>query len=190
MPEGVEEGILRGIYKLDEVKAKKKAKADVQLLGSGTILEQVRKAADILAEDFDINSTVYSVTSFNELARDGLDVERHNMLNADKEPKEAFITKAMKDAKGPAVAATDYMKLYADQVRQWVPTSYRVLGTDGFGRSDSRANLRKHFEVDANHVVVAALKELVDAGDIDAKVLSKAIKDYGIDVDKLNPRNA
>mgnify|MGYP001199178859 CR=1 FL=1 len=98
--------------------------------------------------------------------------------------------KAMKDAKGPAVAATDYMKLYADQVRQWVPTSYRVLGTDGFGRSDSRANLRKHFEVDANHVVVAALKELVDAGDIDAKVLSKAIKDYGIDVDKLNPRNA
>ena len=82
------------------------------------------------------------------------------------------------------------MKLYADQVRQWVPTSYRVLGTDGFGRSDSRANLRKHFEVDANHVVVAALKELVDAGDIDAKVLSKAIKDYGIDVDKLNPRNA
>jgi pyruvate dehydrogenase E1 component len=190
MPEGVEEGILRGIYKLDDVKAKKKAKADVQLLGSGTILEQVRKAADILAEDFDINSTVYSVTSFNELARDGLDVERHNMLNADKEPKEAFITKAMKDAKGPAVAATDYMKLYADQVRQWVPTSYRVLGTDGFGRSDSRANLRKHFEVDANHVVVAALKELVDAGDIDAKVLSKAIKDYGIDVDKLNPRNA
>jgi pyruvate dehydrogenase E1 component len=190
MPEGVEEGILKGMYVLDNVKAKKKAKADVQLLGSGTILQQVREAADILAEQFDVNSTVYSVTSFNELARDGLDVDRHNMLNPDKEAKEAYITKAMKDAKGPAIAATDYMKLYADQVRAWVPTPYRVLGTDGFGRSDSRGNLRKHFEVSPEFIVVAALKELADAGDIDKKVVTKAIKDFGIDTDKLNPRLA
>ena len=190
MPEGVEEGILKGIYALDNVKAKKKAKADVQLLGSGTILQQVREAADMLAENFDINSTVYSVTSFNELARDGLDADRHNMLHPDKEPKEAYITKAMKDAKGPAIAATDYMKLYADQVRAWVPTPYRVLGTDGFGRSDSRGNLRKHFEVSPEFIVVAALKELADAGDIDKKVVAKAIKDFDIDVDKFNPRLA
>ena len=96
----------------------------------------------------------------------------------------------MKDAKGPAIAATDYMKLYADQVRAWVPTPYRVLGTDGFGRSDSRGNLRKHFEVSPEFIVVAALKELADAGDIDKKVVTKAIKDFGIDTDKLNPRLA
>ncbi|MTJ02788.1 pyruvate dehydrogenase (acetyl-transferring), homodimeric type [Idiomarina piscisalsi] len=190
MPEGVEEGILKGIYELDKVKAKKKAKGDVQLLGSGTILQQVRKAADILSEDYDINSTVYSVTSFNELARDGLDTDRWNMLHPEKKEKEAYITQVMKKAKGPAVAATDYVKLYADQVRAWVPTPYRVLGTDGYGRSDSRANLRKHFEIDPQYIVVAALKELADQGDIDKKVVAKAIKDYGIDTDKLNPRLA
>tara|TARA_R100001129_G_scaffold134852_1_gene96307 strand:- start:1584 stop:2480 length:897 start_codon:yes stop_codon:yes gene_type:complete len=190
MPEGVEEGIVKGIYELDKVKAKKKAKGDVQLLGSGTILQQVREAAKILSEDYDINSTVYSVTSFNELARDGLDTDRWNMLHPEKKEKEAYITQAMKKAKGPAVAATDYIKLYADQVRAWVPTSYRVLGTDGFGRSDSRANLRKHFEINPQYIVVAALKELADQGDIDKKVVAKAIKDYDIDTDKLNPRLA
>lgn len=190
MPEGVEEGIVKGIYELDKVKAKNKAKGDVQLLGSGTILQQVREAAKILSEDYDINSTVYSVTSFNELARDGLDTDRWNMLNPEKKEQEAYITQVMKKAKGPAVAATDYIKLYADQVRAWVPTSYRVLGTDGFGRSDSRANLRKHFEVNPQYIVVAALKELADQGDIDKKVVAKAIKDYDIDTDKLNPRLA
>lgn len=190
MPEGVEEGIVKGIYELDKVKAKNKAKGDVQLLGSGTILQQVREAAKILSEDYDINSTVYSVTSFNELARDGLDTDRWNMLNPEKKEQEAYITQVMKKAKGPAVAATDYIKLYADQVRAWVPTSYRVLGTDGFGRSDSRANLRKHFEVNPHYIVVAALKELADQGDIDKKVVAKAIKDYDIDTDKLNPRLA
>ncbi|WP_417441749.1 pyruvate dehydrogenase (acetyl-transferring), homodimeric type [Idiomarina sp.] len=190
MPEGVEEGIIKGIYELDKVKAKNKAKGDVQLLGSGTILQQVREAATILSEEYDVNSTVYSVTSFNELARDGLDTDRWNMLNPEKKEKEAYITQVMKKAKGPAVAATDYIKLYADQVRAWVPTSYRVLGTDGFGRSDSRANLRKHFEVNPHYIVVAALKELADQGDIDKKVVAKAIKDYDIDTDKLNPRLA
>lgn len=189
MPEGVEEGILRGIYQLDTVKAKK-AKGKVRLLGSGTILQEVRKAADILANDFDVESTVFSATSFNELARDGLDVERYNMLNPTKKEKQAYITKALEQGDGPVIAATDYVKLYADQVRAWVPAPYRVLGTDGFGRSDSRENLRRHFEVNAQYIVVAALAELAKAGDIDKKVVAKAIKDFGIDVEKMNPLHA
>lgn len=187
IPQGVEEGILRGIYKLDHVKAKK-VEGEVQLLGSGTILQQVREAAAILAQDYGVSSTVYSATSFNELARDGLDVERHNMLHPTRKAKTAYITEVLeKGGKGPVIAATDYMKLYADQVRAWVPGAYRVLGTDGFGRSDSRANLRRHFEVNAHYIVVAALSELAQAGDIEKKVVAKAIKDFGIDVDKINP---
>ncbi|MEX1222793.1 MAG: pyruvate dehydrogenase (acetyl-transferring), homodimeric type [Idiomarina sp.] len=187
MPEGVEEGILKGLYELEKVTAKNKAKGEVQLLGSGTILEQVRIAAKMLAEDYDITSTVYSATSFNELARDGMDVDRYNMLNPGKKAKTAYVSEVLGKAKGPTVAATDYMKMYADQIRAWVPTPYRVLGTDGYGRSDSRANLRKHFEVNPEFIVVAALSELAKAGDIDAKVVTKAIKDLGIDTDKLNP---
>ena len=189
MPEGVEEGILRGIYQLDEVKPKK-ANGKVRLLGSGSILQQVRKAASILADDFGVQATVFSATSFNELARDGLDVERYNMLNPTKKEKKAYITELLEKTEGPVIAATDYMKLYADQVRAWVPAPYRVLGTDGFGRSDSRENLRRHFEVSPEYIVVAALAELAKAGDIDKKVVTKAIKDFGIDVDKVNPLNA
>ena len=190
MPEGVEEGILRGIYKLDEKKVKK-AEGHVRLMGSGTILQQVRAAAAILEKDYNVSSTVFSATSFNELARDGQDVDRYNMLHPTKKAKTAYITDVLeKNGKGPVVAATDYMKLYADQVRAWVPASYTVLGTDGFGRSDSRANLRRHFEVDAHYIVVAALAELAKAGDIDKKVVSKAIKDFGIDADKINPLHA
>lgn len=187
MPEGVAEGILKGLYELEKITAKNKAKGEVQLLGSGTILEQVRIAAKMLAEDYDITSTVYSATSFNELARDGMDVDRYNMLNPGKKAKTAYVSEVLGKAKGPTVAATDYMKMYADQIRAWVPTPYRVLGTDGYGRSDSRANLRKHFEVNPEFIVVAALSELAKAGDIDAKVVTKAIKDLGIDTDKLNP---
>jgi pyruvate dehydrogenase E1 component len=186
MPEGVEEGILRGIYQLDEVKPKK-ATAKVRLLGSGSILQQVRKAASMLADDFGVQATVFSATSFNELARDGLDVERYNMLNPSKKEKKAYITELLEKTEGPVIAATDYMKLYADQVRAWVPAPYRVLGTDGFGRSDSRENLRRHFEVSPEFIVLAALSELAKAGDIDKKVVAKAITDFGIDVDKVNP---
>ena len=187
MPEGTEEGILRGIYKLDEKKAKKTA-GHVRLLGSGTILQQVREAAAVLEKDYNVSSTVFSATSFNELARDGLDIERYNMLHPSKKAKTAYVTDVLdKNGKGPVIAATDYMKLYADQIRAWVPGPYRVLGTDGFGRSDSRANLRRHFEVNADYIVVAALAELAKAGDIETKVVTKAIKDYGIDVDKINP---
>lgn len=186
MPAGVEEGILRGIYKLDEVKASK-AKGQVRLMGSGTILQQVRRAAAILQDKYGISSTVFSVTSFNELARDGLSVERENMLNPTKAEKQAYITGVLEQGQGPVIAATDYMKLYADQVRAWVPGAYRVLGTDGFGRSDSRENLRRHFEVSAEYIVVAALAELAKAGDIDKKVVVQALSDFAIDVDKVNP---
>lgn len=186
MPEGVEEGIIKGIYELEEHKAKG-SKGHVQLLGSGTILQQARKAALILLEQFNVSSKVYSATSFNELARDGMDVDRHNMLNPGKKAEEAYVTKLLAKAKGPTIAATDYQKLYADQIRAWVPTPYRVLGTDGFGRSDSRENLRRHFEVSAEYIVVAALAELAKAGDIDAKVVQKAIKDFDIDTNKINP---
>ncbi|RUO62502.1 pyruvate dehydrogenase (acetyl-transferring), homodimeric type [Pseudidiomarina insulisalsae] len=186
MPEGVEEGIIKGMYELEKHEAKK-TKAEVQLLGSGTILQQVRAAAEILADKYGVTSTVYSATSFNELAREGLDVDRYNMLNPTKKEKVAYVTKLLEKAKGPTIAATDYQKLYADQIRAWVPTPYRVLGTDGFGRSDSRENLRRHFEVSAEYITVAALAELAKAGDIDKKVVAQAIKDFGIDVDKTNP---
>lgn len=186
MPEGVEDGILKGMYLLETHKAKG-AKHEVQLLGSGTILQQVRAAGTILAEQFGVTAKIYSATSFNELARDGLDVDRYNMLHPEKKPKSAYVTELLADAKGPTIAATDYMKLYADQIRAWVPTAYRVLGTDGFGRSDSRENLRRHFEVNPQYIVVAALSELAKAGSIDAKVVAKAISDFGIDSNKPNP---
>jgi pyruvate dehydrogenase E1 component len=187
MPKGVEEGIIKGIYKLDEVKASK-TKQSVKLLGSGTIMLQVREAAALLKDKFGISSEVYSVTSFNELARDGLDCERYNMLHPDKAERQPFITQVLSDgADGPTIAATDYIKSYADQVRAFVPGSYKVLGTDGFGRSDSRANLRRHFEVDAAYIVVASLHELAKSGAIDKKRVAEAIKMFSIDVDKLNP---
>jgi pyruvate dehydrogenase E1 component len=189
MPKGSQEGILKGIYKLDRVEAKGNA-LNVQLMGCGSILQQVREAAKMLAADFGVNSTVYSVTSFNELARDGQDVDRWNMLHPEVSPKTAYITELMSDEKGPAVAATDYVKLFADQVRAWVPTDYHVLGTDGFGRSDSRARLRYHFEVDHKHIVVAALGQLAKRGEIDASVVTQAIERYDINPDRINPLHA
>ncbi|MEH8029928.1 pyruvate dehydrogenase (acetyl-transferring), homodimeric type [Gallibacterium anatis] len=181
MPKGAEEGIRKGIYKFETVTGQGKGK--VQLLGSGAILRHVREAAQLLANDFGVSSDVYSVTSFTELAREGNEIERYNTLHPEEEAKVPYITKVMNDA--PAIAATDYMRLFADQVRAYVPaSSYLVLGTDGFGRSDSRENLRSHFEVDAHHVAVAALSQLVKAGTLDKKVLVQAIKKYGIDTDK------
>ena len=188
MPAGAEEGIRKGIYKLDTV-AGEKGKPTVQLLGSGSILRHVREAADILAKDYGIGSDVYSVTSFTEITREGQDCERWNMLHPTETPKVPYITQVMND--NPAVASTDYMKLFAEQVRAYVPAqSYRVLGTDGFGRSDSRENLRHHFEIDASYVVVAALSELAERGDIDKSVVAQAISKFNIDADKVNPRIA
>lgn len=185
MPAGSEEGIIKGLYKLDSVG---ETKLKVKLLGSGTILLQVREAAEILANDYGVSSDVFSATSFNELARDGLDCERFNMLNPTGEQKVPYITSLLsQSSEGPTIAATDYVKAYADQVRAFVPGQYKVLGTDGFGRSDSRANLRHHFEVNAAFIVVAALHELAKAGEIELKVVADAIDKFGIDPNKINP---
>jgi pyruvate dehydrogenase E1 component len=188
MPENktVEDEIIKGIYQLERVEAKK-AKANVQLMGSGTILQKVRQAAQILSADYGVSSDVYSVTSFNELAREGQAVTRWNMLHPESKQQTAYISQVITSDKGPAVAATDYVKNYSDQVRAYINTEYRVLGTDGFGRSDSRDNLRQHFEVDQNYIVVAALYELANRGDIKHAVVSEAIKRFNINADKLNP---
>ncbi|WP_137297490.1 pyruvate dehydrogenase (acetyl-transferring), homodimeric type [Psychromonas sp. SP041] len=182
MPEGVEEGIRKGIYKFASLPGKSK----VQLLSSGTIMNEVRAAATILSEEYGVASDIFSVTSFNELTRDGQDVERYNMLNPEAEQKTPYITSVLGDE--PTIAATDYMKNYAEQVRAFIPAdSYKVLGTDGFGRSDSRENLRRHFEVNAGYVVVAALTELAKRGDVERKVVTEAIAKFDIDVNKINP---
>ncbi|WP_289027854.1 pyruvate dehydrogenase (acetyl-transferring), homodimeric type [uncultured Paraglaciecola sp.] len=188
MPEGddVAADIIKGIYKLERVEAKK-AKSNVQLMGSGTILNEVRKAAQILSADYNVSSDVYSVTSFNELAREGQDVVRWNMLNPEAESLTAHIGQVITKDAGPAIAATDYVKGYSDQVRAFIETDYRCLGTDGFGRSDSRDNLRTHFEVNAAYVVVASLYELSKRGEVEKSVVTEAIKRFDINTDKLNP---
>ena len=184
MPAGSEEGIRKGLYKFERVQGK--GKGEVQLLGSGAILRHVREAAQILANDYGISSDVYSAPSFTEAAREGADAVRWNMLHPTETPRVPYVAQVMNDK--PAVAATDYMKLFAEQIRAYVPAKhYHVLGTDGFGRSDSRANLRDHFEVDAHHVVVAALHVLAQEGTVDKKVVAEAIAKYGIDHERLNP---
>ncbi|EEY98896.1 pyruvate dehydrogenase E1 component [Vibrio sp. RC586] len=188
MPAGAEEGIRKGIYKLESYSSQGTAgnKAKVQLMSSGTIMNEVRKAAQILSEEYGVASDVYSVTSFNELARDGQACDRFNMLHPEAEVKVPYIAQVM--GTEPAIAATDYMKNYADQVRAFIPAeSYKVLGTDGFGRSDSRENLRRHFEVNAGYVVVAALNELAKRGEVEKSVVAEAIKKFDIDTEKTNP---
>ena len=186
MPEGVEEGILKGIYKLDTVDAANDYK--VKLLGSGTILEQVRQAADILASQYGVKSDVYSVTSYNEIAREAQDVERYNLLHPDEEDKTPYVTTVLgEDEDNIIVSATDYMKIYSEQIRAYVKGSFKTLGTDGFGRSDSRANLREHFEVDANFIVYTTLYLLVENGKLDKKVLNEAIAKFKINPNKINP---
>ena len=183
---GAEEGIIKGMYLLEE--DKKEAAHHVQLLGSGTILREVREAAKILRDEFNVAADVWSVTSFNELRRDGLAVERSNRLHPGQKPKQTYVEECLSGRKGPVIASTDYMKLFAEQIRQWVPSKeFKVLGTDGFGRSDSRKKLRHFFEVDRNWVVLAALEALADRGDIEPKVVAEAIVKFGINPEKLNP---
>jgi pyruvate dehydrogenase E1 component len=185
MPEGVEEGILRGMYLLrDGGKAKG---AHVQLLGSGTILREVIAAADLLLNDYGVISDVWSVPSFTQLRRDGLEVERWNMLHPAEAQRRSYVETCLADRPGPAIAATDYVKAFADQIRPCMPKRYRVLGTDGFGRSDYRVRLRNFFEVDRYYVAIAALKSLADEEAIPASTVAAAIKKYGIDPEKPNP---
>ena len=153
----------------------------MQLLGSGTILNEVLAAADLLESDFGVCADVWSVTSFTELRRDGIEVERWNMLHPLEKPREPYVRTLLQGREGPVVASTDYIRAFADQIRQWVPGRYTVLGTDGFGRSDYRAALRRFFEVDRHYVVVAALKALADEGKIDAQRVQEAIERFEID---------
>ncbi|MCL4764335.1 MAG: pyruvate dehydrogenase (acetyl-transferring), homodimeric type, partial [Burkholderiales bacterium] len=188
--QGDEEGIVRGGYLLRA--GPKKAEHRVQLLGSGTILREVLAAAELLENEWGVAGDVWSITSFTELRREGLDCERWNLLHPADKPRQPYVTKLFEKTSGPLVASTDYMKLFADQVRPFVPKgrSYHVLGTDGFGRSDFRYRLREHFEVDRRFVVLAALKSLADEGAIPAKKVSEAIRKYGIDPSKTNPHHA
>jgi len=187
MPKGAEEGILKGMY-LFRSGGKKKKK--VQLMGSGTILREVIAAADLLEEDWGVDADIWSATSFTELRREAQDVDRWNRLHPLEDQKVSYVEQCLKGRRGPVIAATDYMKAFADQIRKWVPTRYETLGTDGFGRSDTRANLRRHFEVDRYHVAVAALKALADEGQLPAGKVAEAIEKYGIDVNRINPMYA
>jgi pyruvate dehydrogenase E1 component len=184
MPKGAEEGIIKGMYKFST--SKSKAKARVQLLGSGTILREVIAAVDLLEKDFGVAADVWSVTSFNELRRDGIDCERWNTLHPESKPRTSYVDACLND-KTPVVAATDYIRSYADQIRPYVKARYKTLGTDGFGRSDTRKKLRGFFEVDRYYVTVAALKALADEGTIATSEVTKAIKLYKINPDKPNP---
>jgi pyruvate dehydrogenase E1 component len=184
MPAGAAPGILSGMYL---VRSGGRGDARVTLFGSGTILREVLAAAELLEKDHGVAADVYSVTSFSELRRNALDTERWNLLHANQPQRQAYVTKALGTRTGPFIAATDYMKTVADQIRQWVPGRYTVLGTDGFGRSDSRAELRRFFEVDRHYVVIAALKALVDDGTLDKTRVTQAMQSFGIDPEKPNP---
>jgi pyruvate dehydrogenase E1 component len=187
MPEGVEEGILKGMYLLTEGRAGKN-QPRVQLLGSGTILREVIAGAELLEKDFGVAADIWSVTSFNQLRRDGLDAQRWNMLHPEAEPRVSHVEQCLKDRPGPVVAATDYMKIFADQIRAFLPgRGFLALGTDGFGRSDTRRQLRRFFEVDRHYVAVAAMKALADEEAVPRRKVTEAIRKYGIDPDKPNP---
>ena len=185
MPEGSREGILKGMYLFQQGGDSKSPR--VQLLGSGTILREAIAAADLLKNDFGVDADVWSVPSFTELRREGLEVERWNMLHPTSPQRRSYVETCLADRRGPAVAVTDYIKAFADQIRPYVPRRYRVLGTDGFGRSDYRKRLRSFFEVDRYYVALAALKALADEKQIPASKVDAAIKKYNIDPEKPNP---
>ena len=187
---GTEDGIIKGMYQLKEGEAKLKTR--VQLLGSGTILRESLAAQELLAKDWGIAADVWSVTSYTELARDGYDAERWNMLHPTEKAKVPYVTAQLESSVGPIISSTDYMRLFSDQVRPYMPKgrTFKVLGTDGFGRSDFRYKLRNHFEVDRHFIVVAALKSLADEKQIEAAKVAEAIKKYGLNPDKQNPITA
>ncbi|TWI06864.1 pyruvate dehydrogenase (acetyl-transferring), homodimeric type [Aerolutibacter ruishenii] len=187
MPEGAAEGIIKGMYLLKDAGKAKKGELRVQLMGSGTILREVIAAAELLDKDFGVTADIWSCPSFNELQRDGVDATRWNRLHPEAEQRKPYITTLLESRQGPAIAATDYIRNYADQVREFVPTRYSVLGTDGFGRSDTRANLRRHFEVDRFHIAHAAIAALAADGKMTGKDVARAIKQYKLDADKPNP---
>ena len=188
MPEGAREGILRGLYLLRE--ARDAARPRVQLLGSGTILREVLAGADLLRDEFGVEADVWSATSFTELRREGLEVERWNLLHPDEAPRRSWVARMLEGRPGPVVAATDYVKAFPDQIRPFLRAPYRVLGTDGFGRSDRRERLRSFFEVSRHFVALASLRALVDTGAMPAAAVRQALERWKIDPNKPNPATA
>jgi pyruvate dehydrogenase E1 component len=183
MPEGVEDGILRGLYRFKEADERKHR---VQLLGSGNILQQVLKAQEMLAE-YDVAADVWSAPSYQQLRLDALESERWNRLHPEEARRQPYVSRVLENAEGPVIAASDSMKAVPDQVARWMPGPFVPLGTDGFGRSDTREALRRHFEVDAENIVVAALAALAEFGDLKPEVVTEAIGRYGIDPERTPP---
>jgi pyruvate dehydrogenase E1 component len=188
MPEGVEENIVRGLYQLHSSQAS--GGPIVQLMGAGAILREVEAAADLLEQEYGVAANVWSLTSVNELAREGNDVVRWNRLHPADSPRIPYLTQQLAEAAGPFIAATDYQKAHTDQLREFIPGEFTVLGTDGFGRSDTRQQLRQHFEVSREHIALAALKALADRGEVKREAVAQALKSWGIDADKPNPMQA
>jgi len=186
MPDGVEEGIVKGIYNFDPVKADK-GKPNVQLFGSGAILRSANDAQQILSEKFGIGSKVWSVTSYTQLRREAQECERWNRLHPNEKPKTSYLEDALKKEQGPFISSSDYVRAVGEQIAPWIPGEYFVLGTDGMGRSETRETLRDHFEVDGKHIALAALTQLAKAGDFDESKLADAVKDLGINPDKVSP---
>ena len=185
MPEGSAEGIIRGMYRLR--RSTVSAELRVQLLGAGTILREVEAAAAILEQDFQVAADVWSLTSINELQREGKAVQRWNMLHPEDTPRVPYVTALLQGEAGPFVAATDYLKSYSDQLREFVPGGYTTLGTDGYGRSDTREKLRRFFEVSREYIVIAALKALADEGKIEAGRVTEAMQSLGVPANKIDP---
>ena len=185
IPEDSKKGILRGMYLFKEFNNKGKIK--IQLLGSGAIFREMLGAAEILSKDYGIDSDLWSVTSFNELRRDGMETERKNLLNPGEKPEKSYVEKCLDKREGPIIAASDYMRTYADQIRPYLSKSFYSFGTDGYGRSDSRKQLRKFFEVDKEHIVAYALSALAKEQLVPSKYAEKAIKKYNIDKNKPIP---
>lgn len=186
LPAGAEEGISRGIYKLQST-ASDSNQLRVQLFGSGSIMQQVLAAAKLLEENFNIAADIWSVTSFGELRKDAIDCDRWNLLNPDQDARVPYLTRQLNDTEGPVIAATDYVRAYPELIRAWVPCDYKVLGTDGFGRSDTRAALRDFFEIDSRYIALQALTSLVEVGSLKRTVLSEAIALWQLDSNKPNP---
>ena len=190
MPEGAEEGILKGMYLLKAASPDAKGHK-VQLMGSGTILREVLAGAELLEKDFGIHADIWSVTSYTELAREAAAAERWNLLNPEEPPRVAYVTRMLAErGDGPVISSTDYIRAYSEQIRPYVPSKYRTLGTDGFGRSDYRRKLRSHFEVDRHFVAISALKALAEENKVPSRTVSEAIAKYGIDPSKPDPASA